>query len=181
MQRTFSYRRQEVLQEPMITEVFNRWPALFGVAEVNWEFMRITTVPLISKFIGQLDRYTHDLMKLFRAKGGTVGQKIRTIMAPTATCQNIALTRDCVVRSLSIYLNEDMETLVKEYMDSECAEAEWGIEHTTMGIYVTRVEGADLGAEPADVGVVLEGVELPESVFPCSDFSVPADPLKRRL
>lgn len=35
MHRTFSYRRQEILQEPMITEVRNRWPALFQVGEVS--------------------------------------------------------------------------------------------------------------------------------------------------
>ncbi|KTF93003.1 hypothetical protein cypCar_00035295 [Cyprinus carpio] len=51
---------------------------------VNLEFMRITTVPLISKFIGQLDKYTDALMKVFRHKGGCAGQKIRTIMALTA-------------------------------------------------------------------------------------------------
>ena len=35
MQHTFSYRRQEVLQEPTVTEFFNRWPALFEVGEVS--------------------------------------------------------------------------------------------------------------------------------------------------
>ncbi|XP_071376114.1 uncharacterized protein [Centroberyx affinis] len=162
MQRTFSYRRQEVLQEPMITEVQNRWPALFEVGEVNLEFMRITTVPLTSKFIGQLDRYTDDLMKVFRAKGGSAGKKIRTIMALIANNEDINIKRDCVLRSLSVYLNEDMETLVKEYAvsDSESREAESGIVQT-MGIYVTRVEEAGPGDEPfADVGVVLEGVEV---------------------
>uniref|UniRef100_UPI003AAA4CD3 uncharacterized protein n=1 Tax=Centroberyx gerrardi TaxID=166262 RepID=UPI003AAA4CD3 len=160
MQRTFSYRRQEVLQEPMITEVQNRWPALFEVGEVNLEFMRITTVPLISKFMGQLDRYTDDLMKVFRSKGGSAGKKIRTIMALTANNENINIKRDCILRSLSVYLNEDMETLVKEYVDSEPREAELGIVQTTMGIYVTQVEGAGPGDELfADVGVVLEGVE----------------------
>uniref|UniRef100_UPI003AAE858A uncharacterized protein isoform X1 n=1 Tax=Centroberyx gerrardi TaxID=166262 RepID=UPI003AAE858A len=163
MQRTFSYRRQEVLQEPMITEVQNRWPALFEVGEVNLEFMRVTTVPLISKFMGQLDRYTDDLMKVFRSKGGSAGKKIRTIMALTANNENINIKRDCILRSLSVYLNEDMETLVKEYVvsDSEPREAELGIVQTTMGIYVTRVEGAGPGDELfADVGVVLEGVEV---------------------
>lgn len=33
---------------------------------------------------GQLDKYTDDLMKGFRHKGGCAGQKIRTIMALTA-------------------------------------------------------------------------------------------------
>eukprot|EP00064_Thunnus_orientalis_P020496 superscaffoldBa00005660_g20634 len=53
-------------------------------AEVNLEFMRITTVPLTSKFIGQLDRLTDDPIKVFCSKGGYAGQKIRTIMALTA-------------------------------------------------------------------------------------------------
>lgn len=35
MQRTFSIRRQEVLQEPVIPEFQNRWPALFDVSEVS--------------------------------------------------------------------------------------------------------------------------------------------------
>lgn len=35
MQDTFSYQRQEVLQEPTIPEFQNRWPALFDVSEVS--------------------------------------------------------------------------------------------------------------------------------------------------
>ncbi|XP_039544877.1 uncharacterized protein LOC120491248 [Pimephales promelas] len=171
MQRTFSYRRQEILQEPMITEVRNRWPALFEFQEVNLEFMRITTVPLISKFFGQLDKYTDDLMKVFRHKGGCAGQKIRTIMALTAKNEDINTRRDCILRCLSVYLNEDLETLVKEYVDSESADAESLIAQTTMGIYVIRAEGAGPEEEPSDVGVVLEGVEvlqnLPSITFGC--------------
>ncbi|XP_042252026.1 uncharacterized protein LOC121886160 [Thunnus maccoyii] len=68
----------------MISEFRSRWPALFEVGEVNLEFMRITTVPLTSKFIGQLDRLTDDPIKVFCSKGGYAGQKIRTIMALTA-------------------------------------------------------------------------------------------------
>ncbi|KAM9468193.1 uncharacterized protein Hap1MRO34_014856 isoform 2-T3 [Clarias gariepinus] len=116
MHRTFSYRRQEILQEPMITEVRNRCPALFQVGEINLEFMRITTVPLTSKFIGQLDKYTDDLLKVFLHKGGTAGQKIGRIMALTAENEDINIKQDCILRSLSVYLNEDLETLVKEFV-----------------------------------------------------------------
>ncbi|KAK5610042.1 hypothetical protein CRENBAI_014135 [Crenichthys baileyi] len=55
MLHTFSIRRQEVLQEPAIAEFQNSWPALFDVSEVNLEFMRLTTVPLTSKFLGKLE------------------------------------------------------------------------------------------------------------------------------
>ncbi|XP_052423647.1 uncharacterized protein LOC127966582 [Carassius gibelio] len=159
MQHTFSYQRQEILQEPMITEVRNRWPALFEIGEVNLEFMRITTVPLISKFIGQLDKYTDGLMKVFRHKGGCAGQKIHTIMALTAKNEDKNTRRDCILRCLSVYLNEDIKTLVKEYVDSESVEAESLIAQTTMDIYVIRAEGAGPEEEPSDV-VVLEGVEV---------------------
>lgn len=60
------------------------YPVFSPLFQVNLEFMRITTVPLISKFFGQLDRYIDDLIKVFRAKGGSAGQKIRAIMALTA-------------------------------------------------------------------------------------------------
>ncbi|KAI4799704.1 hypothetical protein KUCAC02_016721, partial [Chaenocephalus aceratus] len=33
MQRSFSLRRQEILQEPKIPEFLNKWPALFDVSE----------------------------------------------------------------------------------------------------------------------------------------------------
>lgn len=44
--------------------------------------------------------------------------------------------------------------------DSEGAEAVSGTAQTTMGIYIIRVEGAGPVDEPADVGVVLEAVEV---------------------
>ncbi|XP_029989343.1 uncharacterized protein LOC115418930 [Sphaeramia orbicularis] len=85
MQRTFSYRRQEVVHnEPVITEFVNRWPALFTVSEINAEFMRITTLPLQAKFFGQLDQYTANLIKIFNSRGGAAGKKIRLLMAPIA-------------------------------------------------------------------------------------------------
>lgn len=36
MQKTFSYRRQEIIQDsPLVSELVNRWPALFTVREVS--------------------------------------------------------------------------------------------------------------------------------------------------
>ncbi|XP_056441024.1 uncharacterized protein LOC130378164 isoform X2 [Gadus chalcogrammus] len=81
MQRTFSLRRQEVLQEPKIPEFFNKWPALFDVIEINLEFMRLTTVPLTLTFLRELDRLTGDLIRVFNTKGGAAGEKIGAMMA----------------------------------------------------------------------------------------------------
>jgi hypothetical protein len=52
--------------------------------QVNSEFMRITTMPLQTKFMAQLDRYSADLTKLFSKRAGAAGKKIRHIMERTA-------------------------------------------------------------------------------------------------
>ncbi|CAL8236185.1 unnamed protein product [Arctogadus glacialis] len=163
MQRTFSLRRQEVLQEPKIPEFFNKWPALFDVIEINLEFMRLTTVPLTSTFLRELDRLTGDLIRVFNTKGGAAGEKIGAMMAKMENNQDINVRRDCVLRCLSIYLCEDLDTLVKEYVDIECSEAEADVAGTTMAIYTVQAEGDDHdgpGGLFADVGMVLEGVKV---------------------
>jgi hypothetical protein len=45
--------------------------------------MRLTTVPLTSKFLGELDRLTDDLIRVFHTKGGAAGRKIIALMAKT--------------------------------------------------------------------------------------------------
>ncbi|XP_076748074.1 uncharacterized protein LOC143421845 [Maylandia zebra] len=82
MAQTFPHRRQEILQDmPFVADFKSRWPALFSPREINAEFQRITTVPLTSTFMAQLDNNTTKLTKVFRNKGGTSGRKITEIMA----------------------------------------------------------------------------------------------------
>ncbi|XP_065115470.1 uncharacterized protein [Paramisgurnus dabryanus] len=128
--------------------------------KINAEFMRITTVPLLTKFFGQLDRYTANLHKVFKSKGGASGQKISRIVAIADKRDDIHLKRDCVIKSLCVYLNEDITTLVKEFMDCNPVEAKRGISETTLGIYAIRREGAGAEENLGDVVVVIEGVML---------------------
>ncbi|XP_070410627.1 sterile alpha motif domain-containing protein 3-like isoform X3 [Nothobranchius furzeri] len=168
MHHTFSIRRQEVLQEPPIPEFQSRWPALFDVSEINLEFMRLTAIPLTSKFLGELDRQTDNLLKVFNSKGGAAGRKMAAIMAQMDNNEDINVRRDCVLSCLSIYLNEDLDTLVKEHVDIDSREAEADIAEKTMGIYTVRAEGHGPDGPGdgrfADVGVVLEGVEVLHSL-----------------
>lgn len=41
----------------------------------------MTTIPLTSKFFGELDRLSDDLIRAFETKGGTAGKKIRNLLA----------------------------------------------------------------------------------------------------
>ncbi|TRY62236.1 hypothetical protein DNTS_020201 [Danionella cerebrum] len=69
---------------------------------------------------------------------------------------NIYTRRECILKGLCIYLNEDPQNLVKDYVDSgQSTEAD--IQKTTLGIYVKRHASADASK---DVGILLEGVEV---------------------
>ncbi|KAJ8361800.1 hypothetical protein AAFF_G00420380 [Aldrovandia affinis] len=72
---------------------------------------------------------------------------------------DIDLKRDSILKSLCVYLNEDSEAFVKEYLDCTVSVAEEDMLQTVMGIYVVRKAGAkDNNAE--DVGIVMEGVSV---------------------
>lgn len=82
--------------------------------EVEAEFVRITTAPLVPRLFAQLDQYTDQLIKVFKKKGGAAVKKIRQILAPATQKQTIEKGRECVLRALPFYLNEDPSILFKE-------------------------------------------------------------------
>lgn len=53
----------------------------------------MNVIPLESRFISQLDKYTDNLMKVFRKKDGVSGNKIRQIMALTGKVCDQALSQ----------------------------------------------------------------------------------------
>ncbi|KAF3855361.1 hypothetical protein F7725_023416 [Dissostichus mawsoni] len=162
MEKTFSQRRLEIVeQRPMIGDFKSRWPALFQQSEVNAEFLRITTKPLQSKFMYQLDHFSDKLLQIFTSKGGVKGKKIKEALAITDLCDNINTRRECILKSLVIYLNEDPDSFFKEYLASAADDAERDISNTVMGIYTIRRNG-DGG--PEDVGIVIEGIKVMENV-----------------
>ncbi|XP_071343618.1 uncharacterized protein [Trachinotus anak] len=161
MAKTFAYRRQEVVRDkPMIAEFKIRWPGLFTVAEVEAEFVRIRIAPLFSKFLAQLDQHSAQLIKVFKKKGGSAGRKISLNLVPIAQNETVEKKRECILRALCIYLNEDLNILFKEYLDSDATAVQRELERLIFGIYSVSVEGGDATTPPADVGIVIEGVEV---------------------
>ncbi|XP_034096670.1 uncharacterized protein LOC117562852 [Gymnodraco acuticeps] len=114
MEKTFSHRRLEIVeQRPLIGDFKCRWPALFQQSEVNAEFLRITTSPLQSKFMWQLDHFSDKLLKIFKIKGGLKGHKIKEALAISDLFENIHIKRGCILRSIAIYLNEDPDSFLR--------------------------------------------------------------------
>ncbi|XP_063049282.1 uncharacterized protein LOC134443429 [Engraulis encrasicolus] len=115
MDRTFAHRRHEVVRDaPSVDTLMARWPALFDVREINAEFKRITTMPLQSKVLSQLDVYSGDLSRLFERRGGQLGERLKGIVAELAHCDDVDAGRECIIKGLCIYLNEAPENLIRE-------------------------------------------------------------------
>ncbi|CAK6978647.1 uncharacterized protein LOC115040053, partial [Scomber scombrus] len=74
----------------------------------------------------------------------------------------IDVRRECIIKALCVYLNEEPENLVKEYMDTDGESSEAAVmERKRMcEIFVIRKEGAEPDDEPEDVGVILEGLKV---------------------
>ncbi|CAL8335741.1 unnamed protein product [Merluccius merluccius] len=132
--------------------------AIFRGGPVNEEFLWITTKPLQTKFLAQLDHFSEKLFQIFGSKGGVKGQKIKRILAIKDERDNINIRRECVLKSLIIYLNEDPDSLFKEFLPSAAEDAE-NIVDTVMGIHTVRQF-----EEPDDIGVVIEGVKVLNNV-----------------
>lgn len=81
---SFSQLRCEVSE--IYSCVFNQ--CICSLLQIEKEFLRITTKPLLSTFFAELDQYAPRLMEIFLTKGGTRGKKIRGLM--------LAISKVCI-------------------------------------------------------------------------------------
>ncbi|KAF3856900.1 hypothetical protein F7725_017623, partial [Dissostichus mawsoni] len=101
----------------------------FPPPPVNAEFMRITTFPLETKFLAQLDKHSTKLLQVIRSRGGVVKQKTTGILQ--------VLDEKRMHPQISmIYLGEPVDHLIKEFQETEAGE----LEQATMEIFVTGKE-----------------------------------------
>ncbi|GAA6091143.1 uncharacterized protein LOC122873815 [Tachysurus ichikawai] len=123
---------------------------------INAKFQHITTVPLETTFMAQLDSYLPQLTSIFNNKGGVSGQKLAKHLAilQEAT-SDINLKRASVLKALCIYLGEDDGHLIREYKDIEGDDIQRDLQKSTMGIYAINKEGGEIGAHD-DIGIHVE-------------------------
>ncbi|CAB1455963.1 unnamed protein product [Pleuronectes platessa] len=158
MALTFAYRRQEIInKEPSLNDFKNRWPALFQRREINAEFQRLMAVPLEEKFMAKLDLNSSELMRVIRKKGGATRQRLAGIIQTMDQTEDINLRRESLLKALVIFLGEDPDDLIKEYLDSS---ADKDLDQLTMAIVVIRKLGQGGQEPPEDISIVIEGVEV---------------------
>ncbi|XP_030580567.1 uncharacterized protein LOC115776897 [Archocentrus centrarchus] len=154
MEKTYAYRRHEIVRDaPMVEAFMARWPALFDIREINAEFKRITNIPLQSKSLSQLDLHLGNLVKLFKRRGGQLGQKL----AQMDDCEDVDAGRECVIKGVCVYMGEDPDHLIREYVGMDEAAISEAIEDTTVGTYLLKEEAS---ADEQEIGVVLEGIRV---------------------
>uniref|UniRef100_A0AAV2LHB8 Uncharacterized protein n=1 Tax=Knipowitschia caucasica TaxID=637954 RepID=A0AAV2LHB8_KNICA len=159
MAKTFSLRRQEIVEKQLgVEELKERWPALFTVDEINAEFLRITTVPLQTRFLASLDRHHSKLIELIRRKGGVNREKTQRLLQALDRSLDANIKRECLLKCLTIYLGEDLDQLFKEYLVVQWEEAEMELSRASMAVFVIREEDDSL--QPHEIGVVIDGVKV---------------------
>ncbi|KAM4616770.1 uncharacterized protein ACJ7VT_009564 [Polymixia lowei] len=126
-------------------------------AEINAEFMRVTTVPLETKFLAQLDKHSSKLLEVIRSKGGRVKEQTTRTLQVLDETVDITIRRECILKSLMIYLGEPVEHLIKENQDMQENEADQ-LEQATMAIFVTG--GEDPSHPPKDIKIVIDGKQV---------------------
>ncbi|KAJ8357241.1 hypothetical protein SKAU_G00200350 [Synaphobranchus kaupii] len=70
---------------------------------------------------------------------------------------DVDIKRECVLKSLAIYLGERVEDLIKEFLVSQADQAEQELQSTIMAIFIIR---ESLLHKPKDIGIVIDGVEV---------------------
>ncbi|KAM9487203.1 uncharacterized protein Hap1MRO34_007040 isoform 2-T2 [Clarias gariepinus] len=139
MTKTFAIRRQEIVEnQPSVQELQERWPALFQQEEINAEFLRITTLPLLPRFTASLDRQSSQLLQVFRSKDGVLREQTKDTIQVMDQSLDIDIRRECLLKCLIMYLGEDASCLIKEYQAGQREEAERELEKTTMAFFVIR-------------------------------------------
>ncbi|KAK7929737.1 hypothetical protein WMY93_006132 [Mugilogobius chulae] len=158
MAKTFSLRRREIVEKELgVEELRERWPALFTVDEINAEFLRITTVPLQTRFLASLDKHYSKLIELIRRKGGVIREKTQEILKVLDLSLEANIKRECLLKCLILYLGEDPNQMIKEYLIVQRDEAETELASSTLAVFVMR-EDFDSLQPPQDIGIVVEGL-----------------------
>ncbi|KAJ8346512.1 hypothetical protein SKAU_G00279130 [Synaphobranchus kaupii] len=111
MEKTFSIRRQEVVTSaPPVSDLKERWPALFLPEQIKEEYKRITTANLESTFMANLDQCIPSLMPLVMSRGGAAKYKIQKIMELLKN-NTVEIRREVAIRCLVVYLGENEDNL----------------------------------------------------------------------
>ncbi|KAK0144232.1 hypothetical protein N1851_017408 [Merluccius polli] len=152
MDVTFALRRQEVVKDkPAISQMVQRWPALFTESQVYCEFSRVVGKNLRENFFDSLDNFSTSLIELFRKKRGLTGQLLAALLRQTKSSDPTDIRCLCL-QGLPVILGDDPSAFFKTCSDAADKDA---YSQTPVGIVCIDEENSPLN--PSRVGIILEG------------------------
>ncbi|XP_055032097.1 sterile alpha motif domain-containing protein 3-like [Misgurnus anguillicaudatus] len=121
MDSTFALRRKEIIHsEPPVSEILEKWPALFTESQIFAEFHRISGKNLRSEFYAALDKHSARFLEIFRKKGGTQGRTLDEILRQVdLKSSDVSCVRTAVLYGLPVLLGDDSDEFFKTCFDSD--------------------------------------------------------------
>ncbi|KAL0978903.1 hypothetical protein UPYG_G00177450 [Umbra pygmaea] len=157
MGSTFAMRRKEIVdEEPPLTEVADRWPALFSERQITSEFMRLVSADLLKVFFDGLDKYVPKLIELYRVRDRSITELHNLLHSLDVETSN-QKRRAVALLGLPYYLKEDPSKFINI---CQSANSEEVAKRVDVGLLIiTEEEESEqdpLSKDIVDVGVILE-------------------------
>ncbi|CAL9687433.1 unnamed protein product [Knipowitschia caucasica] len=156
MELTFALRRKEVVDSvPAISEMLERWPALFTEDQVCMEFNRIVGKNLKKEFYGNIDKHSSCLIDILRSKRGNIGHVLTELLQQTKTAEPTDI-RTLVLRGLPVILGDKHKDFFKQGFDSDDNDSLCNID---IGILLVEPEGTVPNSShlnPASLKIIIE-------------------------
>ncbi|XP_059213846.1 sterile alpha motif domain-containing protein 3-like [Centropristis striata] len=107
MDSTFALRRKEIVDgEPPVSEIEDRWPALFSERQISAEFRRLVSTELHRSFFDGLDKYVSRLLEMYKVRSSSSAD-LRALLQPLDIETSNQKRRAAALLGLPYYLKED--------------------------------------------------------------------------
>ncbi|XP_056100045.1 uncharacterized protein LOC130078532 [Rhinichthys klamathensis goyatoka] len=158
MASTFAFRRKEIVHdEPPVSEIKDRWPALFSKKQISAEFMRLVSTDLHQSFFDGLDKYVPRLLQMYRVRTSS-SSDLRSLLEPLDVQTSNQKRRAAALLGLPYYLKEDPNSLIR-VCETTSSEKE-ATKEVDVGLLIVTKEGGSsqalLAKQIVDIAVVLE-------------------------
>ncbi|XP_035992475.1 uncharacterized protein LOC118563005 [Fundulus heteroclitus] len=161
MELTFSHRRREIVEvQPMVSEVQERWPALFSHEEISEEFYRITSRDLRATWNASLDKYVPRLIKLYRARKAAFGPDMEMLLNKLEETTDIVRhRRTAALKGLPIFVRDDASEFYLKCVNTDPEESVVeGVPVAILTVYVD--DDAAAWETVTDIAIILEGAVI---------------------
>ncbi|KAM8766835.1 uncharacterized protein AB9X84_005935 [Acanthopagrus schlegelii] len=159
MVATFSQRRMEIIgDQPLITDLISRWPALFHERQIVAEFRRVTTLDLLESFLEGLDGLVPRLLEAYKAatKYGKK-QSLKNILDCLVRDDTNERRRAAALLGLPLYITGEDPSNVIRMCDSHADSPDEAMKGMQLGILVGyEGERRAIPNEIFNVAVVVE-------------------------